>query len=286
MLGVVVPFWNPFGNDDRTENLRRCLAILRAAKDARVLCVEMSCGEPSGLADIVLAGEPDSRYIWQKERLVNHGCAILAGEGVDRLGYVDSDCLFTDAHWPARIAGRFESGCNIVQGFSRAVGDNNTVPAALAAFPKLGDRLHGGSMFLHRDLFLRVGGLYEYCIVGGGDFVLLMAVTGDARGMEWIFPNQAYRDHATRWMKRFKDIDLHPACADNAIEILGHGNPRRSHRARHALLPDFDPEADIARGDTLAFTERGTRLLPRLRAYCAHREDRPDMIVRGSPEES
>jgi hypothetical protein len=281
MLGIVVPFWNPFGNADRVENLERCLAILRAAPNVRVLCVETAHQDrSSGLADIVLTGAPDSIYIWQKERLVNYGCTMLADQGSEYLGYVDSDCLFADSQWPSRIVERFEQGCNIVQGFSRAVGDDNVVPAALAAFPRMANRLHGGSMFLHRDLFARVSGFYEYCIVGGGDFVLMMAVTGDFRSMEWVFPNDAYRDHAARWMDLFRDTDIRPACAGNDIAILGHGNPRRSHRMRHALLVDFVPEEDIVRTETLGLTERGARLLPRLRAYSAHREDRPDMIAR------
>lgn len=281
MLGIVVPYWNPFGNRDRLDNLEQCLAPLRAAGGVRTLCVEMSCGSESGLADVVLKGGEGSGYLWQKERLINHGCTMLAGEGIDRLGYVDADCLFNDTDWPRAIAAQFDSGCNAVQGFSRAVGGGNSVPAALASFPALGPRLHGGAMFLHRDLFLEIGGLYEYCIVGGGDFVLLMAVTGDHAAMEWIFPGETYRNHAARWFQTCGDIDIRTACADNTISILDHGNPQRSHRLRHALLQDFAPEEDIARGDVLTLTGNGTRLLPRLRAYCAHRENRADLIVGG-----
>lgn len=280
MLGVVVPYWNPFGNRDRRDNLEQCLARLRGAAGVRTLCVEMACGDESGLADIVLTGGDDSVYLWQKERLVNHGCTVLADEGIDRLGYVDADCLFIDTDWPRAIEARFEAGCNVVQGFSRAVGDGNSVPAALASYPQLGARLHGGSMFLHRDLFRKIGGFYDYCVVGGGDFVLLMAVTGERDAMTTIFPGEAYRSHVGRWLEGFRDVEIRPACADNTIGILDHGNPQRSHRLRHALLQDFVPEEDIVYGDVLDLTERGKRLIPRLRAYCAHREDRSDMIVR------
>ncbi len=277
MLGIVVPYWNPFGNRDRLDNLERCLARLRGVAGVRTLCVEMACGGESGLADIVLEGGDRAVYLWQKERLINHGCAVLAGEGIDRLGYVDSDCLFIDPDWPCAIDAQFEAGCNVVQGFTRVDGGAN---AALASYPELADRLHGGSMFLHRDLFRKIDGFYEYCIVGGGDFVLLMAVTGDHGAMKSVFPGEAYRRHAGRWLEAFRDVALRPACADNAVQILDHGNPQRSHRLRHALLQDFVPEEDIVQGEVLDLTERGRRLLPRLRAYCAHREDRADIILR------
>lgn len=279
MLGIVVPYWNPFGNRDRQGNLEQCLARLRGVPGLRTLCVEMACGGESGLADIVLTGGDGSVYLWQKERLINHGCTVLASEDIDYLGYVDADCLFIDDDWPRRISAQFESGRNVVQGFARA-GEGNSVPAALASFPALGPRLHGGSMFLSRDLFLHIGGLYEYCIVGGGDFFLLMAVTGDLGAMQRIFPGEAYRKHAARWLDAFRGVDVRPACANNTIAILDHGNPQRSHRLRHALLEDFVPEEDVGRGDVLCLTETGKRLLPRLRAYCAHREDRADVIVR------
>lgn len=285
MLGVVVPYWNPFADRNRLENLGRCLERLRAEPGVRVLCLEMASEAPSGMADIVLPGAPGSIYIWQKERLVNHGCAILAGEGVDHVGYVDGDCLFTDAGWAERILARFHGGRNFVQGFCHATNGVESVPAALASYPKLGYRLHGGSMFLHRDLFQSVGGLYEYCIVGGGDFVLMMAVTGDHSSLDWIFPGDDYRDHASRWLDGFRSVNVRPACADNVVAILSHGNPQRSHRMRHVLLQDFVPEQDILRGDTLGLTEIGMRLVPRLRAYTAHREDRADMIVRSDDDD-
>lgn len=280
MLGVVVPFWNPFGNRDRLDNLERCLSILRASPGVRALCVELVGDYRSGMADVELTGESRSVYIWQKERLVNHGCTMLAGQGVDFLGYVDSDCLFVGQGWDARILEQFDKGCNVVQGFCRAIGEDHAVPAALAAFPAMGDRLHGGSMFLHRELFQDVGGFYEYCIVGGGDHALMMAVTADFRNASWIFPGEAHREHASRWLDAFRHIDVRAACADNAIVILDHGNPNRSHRLRHVLLQDFIPEEDVVGSAVLEFTERGTRLLPRLRAYAAHRENRPDVIAR------
>lgn len=279
-LGVVVPYWNPFSDPNRLGNLRRCLERLRAAGDAWVVCVEMVVEGRSGLADVVVQGAPESVFIWQKERLLNHGFERLAANGVDCLGYVDADCFFTSDDWSRRILDRFDEGYDFVQGFSRAVNGNNSVPAALASFPGLSDRLHGGSVFLHRDLYQRIGGLYEHCIVGGGDFALMMAVTGVLGTIDRIFPGKSYRAHFEKWLSGFHDAEIRPACAANDINILQHGNPNRSYRLRHALLKDFVPEEDIIRGDALGFSETGMRLLPRLRAYCAHRENRPDMIVR------
>lgn len=279
MLGIVVPYWNPFADRNRLGNLRLCLEHLRGAPNARVLCVEMAGESRSGLADIVLEPGPGSIYIWQKERLVNHGCSLLAGDGVDYLGYVDADCCFANSDFADRIVARFEAGCNLVQGFSRST---RGVPAALASFPNLGTALHGGSLFLDRGLLERLGGFYEYCIVGGSDTVLLMAVTGDFSERKWFFQSEAYREHVDRWLESARAADILPACAENVVNILRHGNPRRSYRFRHALLKDFVPDQDIRRGDTLSLTKNGERLLPRLRAYSAHREDRPDIIVRDS----
>lgn len=277
MLGITVPFWNPYGNLDRIENLRQCLTQLRAEHEVKVLCVEMDCGYPSGLADVVLEPGPESCNLWQKERLVNYGLGLLAEE-VEYLGYVDGDCLFSDENWPQNIIAQFESGSNIVQGFANVAGESCPIPAALMHFPQMGWRMHGGSMFLHRDLWQTTGGFYEYCIVGGGDFVFLAAVTHDITSLDWIFPNKIYLDHVAKWMDRFNQADIRPSCAANTAIILDHGNPNRSHRMRHVLLQDFDPENDIVRGNTLALSDAGRRLLPRLRAYCAHREDRADII--------
>jgi len=279
VLGIVVPFWDPFGDSNRQANLARVLERLRAEPGARILCVEMDCGHPSGLADIVLPAGPDSVYLWQKERLVNHGFGILARDRVDCIGYVDGDCAFVNDDWARNIVTAFDGGNNFVQGFSHVTDGTNSVPAALEAWPELGARMHGGTIFFHRELYAHIGGFYEFCIVGGGDFVLMMAITGNYEKLDWIFPAEAYQQHVKSWFERFLTIDIRPACAENAVNILEHGNPQRSHRLRHVLLQDFDPEEDILCGDTLGLTEQGRRLLPRLRAYCAHRENRADIIL-------
>jgi len=280
VIGAVVPFWNPFSNTDRVQNLQRCLALLRAEAGVRVLCVEMRCGPLTGLADVVLEPGCHSKYIWQKERLVNHGCSLLVGDGLAAVGYVDSDVLFQAPGWAERIARVFDGGQNLVQAFSTAGTPPRTVASALTAYPRLPDRMHGGAMFLDAALFQSAGGLYEHCIVGGGDFALLMAVTGELAAVNRVFPSEPYRAHFRRWMERVNANGIRPAAADNGVDILPHGNFNRSHRLRHALLQDFDPHTDIVHGDTLSLSEAGARLLPRLRVYCAHREDRADVIQR------
>jgi hypothetical protein len=210
--------------------------------------------------------------MWQKERLLNLLVRRLPA-ACEKLAWLDCDVLFENPDWAAETSRRLDS-TPLVQPFARAIrlprdGDvyrgegivYESLAATLGRDPSAaleGEYATHGDTGLawaaRRDVLDRHG-LYEACIVGGGDHLIAHAACG-----AWASPclapmlgnGQGYRAHFTRWAERFhREVHAAIGVVPGAVLHLWHGEPEhRRYVERHAKLRafSFDPERDLRTG--------------------------------------
>jgi hypothetical protein len=301
-LWAITSYFNPAGYRRRLANyrmFRRHLAVPLLAVELAGARAELTAGD----ADILVQCH-DGDVLWQKERLLNHALAHLPA-GCTHVAWIDCDLVFGNADWPAQ-AERALAAAPLVQLFSelrhaprdadesalRSGGLGWAQPALAAAAPidaaVLGacmDRRPGtpalGMAWAARRDWLQAHGLYDRCIVGGGDTALACAAFGH--------PEVAARQHRMNAAQRAAYLTwaapVHAAVGGRVGHVAGtvhhlwHGElQHRQGAGRHAGLAshDFDPQRDLVHGRDGAW--RWAREAPALHRwvrdyFAARRED-------------
>jgi hypothetical protein len=223
-----------------------------------------------GDAEIVLRRHGRD-VLWQKERLLNIALAALPSH-CRRVAWVDCDVIFETKDWPRRTRDLLDRYA-MVQPFSRIyrmpqgyMPDQERppdaellsgVPFLIASGMPVAECLGtpasqvqctpGYAWAADREL-LENHGLYDACIVGGGDSAMVRAAYGrfeDALRLQCLD-----RNHYLAWAMPF-----HQAVRSNVGHVAGnllhlwHGDTsRRRYRQRNLELAkfDFNPATDIA----------------------------------------
>lgn len=258
-LWVITSYFNPVGYRRRLLNYRR----FRSAMDAPLAAVELSFTGSWELADHdadLLVRVADGDVMWQKERLLNLVVAQLPAD-CEYVAWIDADVLMQDPDWPEQAVSALAS-VPLVQLFSevRDLGQDGSVPTSsvpsVAAIAMRGestfvpDSRHGLAWAARRDLLQRHG-LYDTCVIGGGDTALMRAAYG--RQTERVLTRlQLFgraRDHYLAWAAGIHDeVQGRVGVLPGEIHHLWHGAAEnRRYKLRHSDLAshDFDPWADI-----------------------------------------
>lgn len=308
-LWAVTCYFNPVGSARRLQNYR----VFRARLDVPLLTVEWSnegrfeLGEDD--AEILVRLEsPD--LLWQKERLLNLAIRALPEE-VDRVAWLDCDVVLERDDWP-REALRLLDRYPLLQLFERFHDLSREAPPGAAdsrfsmnsgdsfvvakrvkgrgrALRELSDP--GGSVRVLRSVcsgmawagtreVLQRHGLYDACILGGGDQAFAYAARGEHEGavQGWI-TNTRQRQHYLEWADAFsRAVGSGVACLEGTIFHLWHGELRdRRYRERNRQLArfDFDPFEDIALAENgcWRWNSDKTALHAYLRRYFASRNE-------------
>jgi hypothetical protein len=203
-------------------------------------------------------------YIWQTERLLNHGIQSLPAR-FDMVAWVDADILFDQQDWPEQVEKSLQRW-PLIQMFSQArmmpersqeqIPDME-LPGSIycqqhqVKWPDGTERLgHCGYAWAARREVIQSVGLYDAAPVGGGDKNKLFALLNQLDQQQMAErQNGVMRTHYQDWARR-----LRAACkeqwgyADISLRHLWHGSlESRHYRTRHAipLRHDFDPYTDI-----------------------------------------
>lgn len=205
---------------------RQGVSLTFAAQDATWLPDE--CDDA-----IVVDGD---RSLWQKERLLNLAISRLP-DSVDAVAWVDADVLFRDDLWAKKTLEALHRH-HVVQPWSKAV--YQTQPGdgwpkeyvGITSNPRTG---HPGLAWAaRRDFLVRVGGLFEHAILGGGDLLMADAWLDRARSR---LPD--LRTLAKKWSGK-----VSVGRVDGTIEHLWHGTrPARKYNERDEVMvrSRFDP---------------------------------------------
>lgn len=211
--------------------------------------------------------------MWQKERLLNLAITYLPKE-CKKVVWIDFDIFFENANWAVETSSLLDQ-YPIVQPFSRGIWlpPNTTAylgkgkmaqsfGAVYSRDPKMAEQdasegvllIHGhtGFVWAARREVLESHGIYDACIIGGGDHVIAHAASGTmtAKCIERsIGLNTPHYKHFAHWAELFyKDIQGQIGYVPGSVLHLWHGHWRdRKYFSRNIELRefDFDPEKDI-----------------------------------------
>ena len=287
MSDVESPIWavtclfNPAGFRVRNDNYRQ----FRDRLPLPLLTVELgfdgqfSLGELD--ADRLIRIDQGAR-LWQKERLLNIGIASLPAS-CREVVWIDADILVDGRDWVERVRAALENHA-VVQGFSRV---NHLGPSgrqversnpALAAVLSADHATRGrtspagiltstlqrthecpccGHVWGARREILQTVGLYDGCIVGGGDTAWVGGIFGvPAEVVEAHRMGVRQAERYRGWAERaYEAVRGDVGYVDAEVEHLWHGSMEgRRPRERHAELSrhGFDPYRDVES------TEQGT----------------------------
>ena len=278
MLWAITSYFNPASYVRRAENFR----IFRQRLNLPLIAIELAFDGRFTLqasdADIVLQCSVGD-VMWQKERLLNHAARALP----DDCRYVvclDCDVFFANNDWIARLPDALQR-TPIIQPYRTIhhLPFGVTTPDADSAFFhqwSMAARIAngasprdciawvvnrhdtpaapGGAVALRRELLQRHG-LYDACIIGGGDLATLAAAycCHDVVG-EILALGPDHRTNYLAWAEPFARAvsGTVGAFLDTDLFHLWHGQPgNRKYQARHQTLRrfDIDPRADLAISD-------------------------------------
>ncbi len=271
-LWAVTAFFNPVGYKRKYANYRR----FRDRLGVPLLAIELGYGDGFELDDcdaeivIRLRGRD---VLWQKERLLNLAVEALPAS-CRKVAWLDCDLVFDDLDWPERTSLALDRFA-LVQPYSRAfrtppgwtIGDplppeeaTWAAPTLIASCMSVAECLDvpashvgcslGYAWAAQRDLVKRHG-LYDVCIVGGGDAAMVRAAYGRSDALiELLSMNAARAEHYRRWARRFhEDVAGAVGCVEGTLFHLWHGDTvNRRYRERQRELSEFgfDPHSDIA----------------------------------------
>jgi hypothetical protein len=274
-LWAVTCLFNPQGYRSRIANYR----AFRRHLDAPLVAVELSFDGrfalAEGDADILVRIEGGD-VLWQKERLLNVGIAHLPAQ-CRAVSVLDCDIVFENRDWPRQALARLErsqavqlfsethflqrdagpgfslAGAELRGSFARAMRARGPFLECLGAPGGIGRARHApGLAWAFRRELLDRHGLFDGCVIGGGDTAMVCASWGAFDVLEERHAMSAgqrryYRAWAEPW---YESVRGNADFIDGKLLHLWHGEVADRHAAtRHLdlIAHDFDPRHDLAR---------------------------------------
>jgi hypothetical protein len=278
-LWAIAAYFNPAGSRRRRENYRQ----FRRHLNLPLLAVEIAYGPDFELGDAdadILIRLRGRDVLWQKERLINLALPALPPE-CSKIVWLDCDLVFAAADWPEAVRRRLDAVA-LLQPFSHAHlmpagwvhGDAvppdaevrhppayliamGATPEAAVAFTS-GDVVQmnytPGMAWAARRALVEAHGLYDACIIGGGDGAIMRAAFGFPElTAKRQMMNAARQEHYLAWAEPFREaVGGGVSYVDGDVFHLWHGAPQnRRYTARHRDFAPFgfDPRTDIAMDD-------------------------------------
>jgi hypothetical protein len=211
--------------------------------------------------------------MWQKERLLNLALAALP-PSCRKVVWLDCDLIFEAPDWPGRtseLVDRFAlvqpfahvhraprdwrpgeplDALGVLDAFGHIVETRMSIEDCLWSLGEDARCARGMAWAARRDLLERHG-LYDRCVVGGGDAALLRSAFGLADlAAGRLHMNGAATGHFLDWARPFHDaVRGSVGYVPGDVVHLWHGDlPNRRYQQRFADFGafGFDPVGDIA----------------------------------------
>jgi hypothetical protein len=274
-LAIVTCYYNPERYETKRRNYNRFVSPIVDAGTGFV-AIECQFGdtsfELSGKAGVHQVRGRD--VMWQKERLLNLAIARLP-DRYTKVAWLDCDVLFENDRWMVEASSLLEK-CAVVQPFEQVV----RLPLGHSYFRGLGDRWEGfaavyqreptqrlcGDFNRHghtgfawaarRDILARHG-LFDICIAGSGDHLIIHGFCGDFDTpctARLLRNNVPYREAFVRWASAVAaDVNARIGYVPGSLLHLWHGDVSKRHyvaRSKELEAFGFHPGHDIRIGST------------------------------------
>lgn len=247
-LEVITSFYNPCSYHRLTANYWQ----FRDSLPCDLTTIELSFDGNFAIPDAVQVQGCADNIMWQKERLLN---ILIERSTADAIAWVDADLIFNNQNWLHETQQKLAQ-FPVVQLFQNVI-DLDADGEQIRTLPGYvwgrdqgisGHLRPGGAWAARRDVLQH--GLLDDHIIGGGDVMLLIGMTG-----WWKHPLLKQIGHNWR-QKTLRDAaQIYPTVRNHLGYITGnchhlyHGEQaNRNYVGRLAKLTDhaFDPDEDIA----------------------------------------
>jgi hypothetical protein len=132
----------------------------------------------------------------------------------------------------------------------QAIGESQSrqkyISKCMKKYSKMVQSSPGGAYACTKKAYIKMGSLYEHCIVGGGDSIFVNALGGE-NALKKIYShgeNKEYIKHLNEYIGKVKNLKV--SYVDNEIIYFKHGTPQnRQYANRHYFLSDYNPKKSI-----------------------------------------
>lgn len=266
ILHVVIPFFNISNSTIRNENLKTCIKYLALSSNIRIYIVEGYLDRPhienNPIIDNINVSYIKykmSSILWIKENLINLAIKKLPNNW-KYLAWIDSDIIFCNYDWSIETIKELKQN-HTVQLFKtvsflndkknifvQSFNDQKFLILFSYIFCKKKYLESGGhpgfGWAINRDFYEKIGGLFEYNIVGAGD--LLYANLCNNLNFNYSNSSESYKNAVKNYSTHFKDIKVN--YIEGHLIHLWHGNwADREYEKRWEILSNhnYDPNQDI-----------------------------------------
>jgi SAM-dependent methyltransferase len=289
---AVTCIFNPFGFKSKISNFE----IFKQSLESAIKLYVIECvfdEEPFHLAHVPNhIGVRSSAKLWQKERLINYSLRSIP-ESYTKIAWLDADIIFLNKNWHNE-ASELLNTFDVVQLFERAV----RLPKGLTSYQGIGDayesfgycysrdrsciklgtfKAHGHTGFAwaaRRSIISKIG-LYDACIAGSADHVMVHGMCGETNSPcvdRLLGKDTPLRLHFEEWAKKAASlVSGNIGFVTGEILHLWHGDKKdRRHIIRNQELLDFyfDPITDIRIDDCGSWVWASHK--PNLHAWARH----------------
>jgi hypothetical protein len=266
VLHVVCVISNPAMFASRYILAKQFLYRLQFESNIRVYVVELSYGkqqyyitEANDPRHLQLRGE---HVLWHKENMVNIGVKKLLPKHWKAMAWIDMDVEFENNTWALDTLKILNGHRDIVQLYSHCI-DMDKDESAMNVFSSFGFQYEkkqkycinaknfwhpGYAWAISRKAYERIGGLYEYGILGSGDYIMALSIINN--GLKGVTPlsTDDYKNTILEFQRKMKTLRL--GYVPGVIRHFYHGKKSdRKYVERWRILSDNDysPNLHITR---------------------------------------
>jgi hypothetical protein len=228
---------------------------------------------------------------WIKEMLINIGIKIALTNDIEKIGWIDCDIIVDSKNFKELIIGNKNRLFQIFGSAKQNITNKNYIyvdscckMGCMLGFEKsLLNRIgEVGYGYVYDTTLLRTNLLYEYAIVGTGDWLNLLGYI-ELENFKMLYNDRFFRGTTIEFfnsyiiwcMKNTKILESEIGFLDIQIEVLNHGNlEERRYVDRENLikLHKFNPTRDL-KSDRKIFNILNTKLLEDISNYFILRND-------------
>lgn len=256
-LHVIVVMSNPCNFKRRVLLAKEFIQRMEFEENVKLYIVELAYkNEPFYITE-----EGNKRHLqlrtkhllWHKENMINIGIQRLLPDNWKAAAWIDADVEFEDPNWAINALKILNGSRDIIQLFSHCV-DMDSRQYAMRIFQSFGFQYNkglkytfGGINYFHpgygwaitRKAYQKMGGIYQYGILGSGDFNMALCLIG--KGIESVNrgESESYKQHVLDYEKKLKTLRV--GYVPGIIRHYYHGSKANRHyHTRWKILIEYN----------------------------------------------
>lgn len=264
LLHIITVIYNFLENKSRYELTNNFINKYQNHPQIKLYVVELAYGEqefrmtdPGNSQHLQVRGKTP---LWHKENLINLGVEKLIPNEAEYIAWVDGNVEFVDPDFVEKTIEKLQNYC-IVQMFSklkcvkneeeyesfweRSCGKGMESPRINSYLEELRAPGHTGFAFAttckNASIIFPI---YDKCIVGGGDFMLCLALYNKNFLLNSLPNNNIMHTSLNNYIKKVNGLKM--GYIDSEIIYFYHGSHNnRNYNERWKILENYDPNEDI-----------------------------------------